>query len=37
MIKRKKKYLQNKNNIKIRKNSTIYQEIQKKSAEFEQY
>lgn len=33
----KKKYLQNKSNIKIRQTATISQEIQKKSAEFEQY
>jgi len=32
-----KKYLQNKNNIKIRQTAAISQEIQKKSGEFEQY
>lgn len=32
-----KKYLQNKNNIKIRQTAIISQEIQKKSAEFKQY
>jgi hypothetical protein len=32
-----KKYLQNKNNIKIKQTATISQEIQKKNAEFDQY